>query len=270
MPTLYSHQRRGKNIKLKIKPLLTILSCVTVALILMLLNFSKDVVEDNDIVSSIVHMDLGAQGSKCTPKKGLRPITGERFEIGDLLEELKLETGVEVGVKEGVFSLETLKRWKSCKSYKLVDLWSHQKNYKDVANVPDAKHNQFYEETKRKLKPYANITNYYKMYSAQAAKLFEKESFDFVYIDARHDYCGVMEDLEAYWPLLKPGGVLAGDDYASNDQVRGQDWGLCMNGTRIDSAVKGAVHDFLLPKGLTISLTREKRLMNWFVQKPSC
>lgn len=268
MAALYSRRRKGGRGKAPtIKSLLAILSCVIVAL--MFLNFRKEGVEDNNMVSSIVNMDLGTQ-TKCIPKKGLRPITGERFEIGDLLEELKLETGVEVGVKEGVFSLETLKRWKSCKSYKLVDLWSHQENYKDVANVDNVKHNQFYEETKRKLEPYTSITDYYKMYSVQAAKLFEKESFDFVYIDARHDYCGVMEDLEAYWPLLKPGGVLAGDDYASNDQVRGQDWGLCMNGTRIDSAVKGAVHDFLLPKGLTISVTREKRLMNWFVQKPSC
>ena len=36
-----------------------------------------------------------------------------------------------------------------------------------------------------------------KMYSTQAATLLHNISLDFVYIDARHDYCGVMEDLEA-------------------------------------------------------------------------
>ena len=30
---------------------------------------------------------------------------------------------------------------------------------------------------------------------------------------ARHDYCGVKEDLETYWPKLRRGGILAGHDY---------------------------------------------------------
>jgi hypothetical protein len=29
----------------------------------------------------------------------------------------------------------------------------------------------------------------------------------------RHDYCGVKEDLENYWPKLKRGGIIAGHDY---------------------------------------------------------
>jgi hypothetical protein len=29
----------------------------------------------------------------------------------------------------------------------------------------------------------------------------------------RHDYCGVMEDLVAYWPKLRSGGIIAGHDY---------------------------------------------------------
>ena len=34
-----------------------------------------------------------------------------------------------------------------------------------------------------------------------------------IYIDASHDYKSVMDDLVAYWPLLRPDGVLIGDDY---------------------------------------------------------
>jgi predicted O-methyltransferase YrrM len=36
---------------------------------------------------------------------------------------------------------------------------------------------------------------------------------DILYIDAAHDYLSVKSDLERYWPLLKDGGVLIGDDY---------------------------------------------------------
>lgn len=48
--------------------------------------------------------------------------------------------------------------------------------------------------------------------SAQAAHLFEDESVDFVWIDAGHDYDSVSEDIEAWWPKVKPGGVMGGDD----------------------------------------------------------
>ena len=33
------------------------------------------------------------------------------------------------------------------------------------------------------------------------------------YIDARHDYCGCSEDIQNWWPKVKPGGIMAGHDY---------------------------------------------------------
>ncbi len=36
---------------------------------------------------------------------------------------------------------------------------------------------------------------------------------DIVHIDAGHDYRAVKADIESWWPLLKPGGFLIGDDY---------------------------------------------------------
>jgi SAM-dependent methyltransferase len=37
---------------------------------------------------------------------------------------------------------------------------------------------------------------------------------DMIHIDAAHDYKAVYSDLEMWWPLLRGGGVLIGDDYA--------------------------------------------------------
>lgn len=34
------------------------------------------------------------------------------------------------------------------------------------------------------------------------------KSLDFVYVDARHDYCAVKEDILLYWPKVRPGGIL--------------------------------------------------------------
>ena len=36
---------------------------------------------------------------------------------------------------------------------------------------------------------------------------------DLIYIDGGHDYRDVKSDIDAYWPLVRPGGVLLGDDY---------------------------------------------------------
>ncbi len=38
-------------------------------------------------------------------------------------------------------------------------------------------------------------------------------AFDFIYLDARHDYCAVAEDIKCYWPKVRPGGILAGHDF---------------------------------------------------------
>ena len=117
--------------------------------------------------------------------------------MGYLLEEYGLTRGVEVGVKQGNFALSVLSQWKSCQSYKLVDLWKHQENYVDKANVDQETQDRYFQETKATLKAYGNVTEYYRMSSTEAAKQMERDSLDFAYIDARHDYCGVTEDLEA-------------------------------------------------------------------------
>jgi hypothetical protein len=43
---------------------------------------------------------------------------------------------------------------------------------------------------------------------------------ELIYIDASHDYLDVKFDLQFYWPLLAPGGVMFGDDYTSFPGVR--------------------------------------------------
>jgi predicted O-methyltransferase YrrM len=39
---------------------------------------------------------------------------------------------------------------------------------------------------------------------------------DLIYIDGDHDYLPAKNDLTAFWPLLKPDGILFGDDYSTN------------------------------------------------------
>ncbi len=53
--------------------------------------------------------------------------------------------------------------------------------------------------------------------SIEAASQFADGSLDLVYIDGNHGYLDVLEDIAAWLPKVKPGGLLAGHDY---DQIR--------------------------------------------------
>jgi len=60
-------------------------------------------------------------------------------------------------------------------------------------------------------------TKQIQMQSAEAAKLFPDNHFDYIYIDADHTYPYVKGDLEAWYPKAKPGSIFAGHDLDDGD-----------------------------------------------------
>jgi predicted O-methyltransferase YrrM len=53
--------------------------------------------------------------------------------------------------------------------------------------------------------------------SLEAARRFADKSLDLIFIDADHCAKAVFDDLTAWEPKVKPGGVLAGHDYGSHN-----------------------------------------------------
>jgi predicted O-methyltransferase YrrM len=49
--------------------------------------------------------------------------------------------------------------------------------------------------------------------SPEILNKFEEESIDYIMVDGAHEYEAVMEDIENWWPKLKPTGTMFGDDY---------------------------------------------------------
>lgn len=40
-----------------------------------------------------------------------------------------------------------------------------------------------------------------------------REYFDVIFIDAQHDHASVLEDIDRWWPMVRPGGFLTGHDF---------------------------------------------------------
>jgi hypothetical protein len=147
-------------------------------------------------------------------------IPARRTDLPALLNRRGLRgTGAEVGVKRGLFSEVILKSWEGERLIS-VDPWMEApaEDYADVSNVEQAQHERFYEETAERLAQFGGRSLIWRMTSVEAAARVDRQSLDFVYLDARHDYNSVREDLEHWFEKIRPGGVFAGHDYL--DAVR--------------------------------------------------
>ena len=129
----------------------------------------------------------------------------------------------EIGVWKGANSVQLLKRWHSGGKHTLVDPYASfaAACSKNLAKGGDkqCRHNQstfdtVFRTARDKLKGgFPGRTRFIRDYSVAAARQVPDASLSFLYIDARHDYEGVLEDLRAWWPKLCPGGLIGGHDW---------------------------------------------------------
>ncbi len=87
-----------------------------------------------------------------------------------------------------------------------VDMW-------DSPDETDPNLKGLYDKFLHNLQPVAPYFKPLKLKSLDAAVKFKDASLDFVFIDAGHDYDSVKADILAWYPKIKPGGILAGHDY---------------------------------------------------------
>lgn len=88
--------------------------------------------------------------------------------------------------------------------------------------------------------------------SKKASQRVSGRTFDFVFIDGNHSYESVAEDIAAWWPLVKGGGLLAGHDYNHPANQRG------------NFGVKRAVDEFAATEGVEVKLMGSC----WWMAKP--
>lgn len=94
-----------------------------------------------------------------------------------------------------------------------MDAWRHfPQGYDDFNNVSDEEHQSRYLSVLAKVKhePRATVV---RALSEEAVHLFADGSLDWVYLDSNHSFEAACQDLEAWFPKVRNGGVFAGHDY---------------------------------------------------------
>lgn len=129
-----------------------------------------------------------------------------RHHIADIIINNNYDSFVEVGVKRGDFSHYIITNTSAL--VVMVDPWTINQENK----TPE----EDWIFVNQRFKEFGLRAQLVRMFSVDAAKMLEKEKFDVVYIDALHDYTSVRDDINAWYPLVNNGGILAGHDYSEH------------------------------------------------------
>lgn len=114
--------------------------------------------------------------------------------------------------------------WGQSFSYAVVECLNHGKTI-DLVGIDAFPWTDEYGVTTldrflQSMKPLEGHYRYIKSGSSAAAQHFADGSVDFVFIDANHTYQFVKDDVNAWLPKVKKGGIIAGHDYNAPHEVK--------------------------------------------------
>ncbi len=102
----------------------------------------------------------------------------------------------------------------------MVDSWSAESANPEYAKtgdlhaiMPQPAHDEWYAECVKRVQPYRNRAIILRARSWDVGMLWQKQSLDFVFIDADHSYQGCSQDIYAWRDKIVQGGFISGHDY---------------------------------------------------------
>lgn len=176
-------------------------------------------------------------------------LVGCRTDLARLANQKNLKVAVEVGTDRGEFACEFL-RWWTGEMLFCVDPWLP---YDDM--LWDRTGDMHHAIQSLIQRGFGHRFRIVRATSVQAAAYLTEyvRGVDLVYLDGAHDYENVKTDIAAWWPLVRPGGVLAGDDYDTVEHP----------------GVIQAVNEFAEEGGHVVRLTTDyNRFPSWYIEKP--
>lgn len=132
--------------------------------------------------------------------------------IASLCKDIDAKTYIEVGCKEGRTTGFVLNECPEIAAG-AIDPWMPQEKSDDPTRETYAEWDfaAIEQEFWKNIGANAERCQMLRMESVAAEEI--SNPADVIFIDAAHDYFSVMEDIERWWPMVKPGGFLVMHDY---------------------------------------------------------
>jgi predicted O-methyltransferase YrrM len=157
-------------------------------------------IETNDFIN-LVNSPQWPIYKPTTAAYGLIPL------LQDMGENIK---GVEVGVCLGINSYMLLESCPNIQELIGVDPYIAYMDWQDF--IPQSHMDLAHEMLQDNLMYLGDRFTFIKKTSVDAAAMFTDNELDFVFIDGNHSMRAVLQDLDAWWPKLKSGGIMSGHD----------------------------------------------------------
>lgn len=127
----------------------------------------------------------------------------------------------EVGVLGGDWSQNILAQT-TPKELVLIDTF-YSKDYGHLKRFDKKSHFNYIQE---KFASQNDVVNIKQGLSWEVLSQFPEQYFDWIYIDAAHDYDSVKKDLEQAYRVLKPEGYIVMNDYIMYDHFTNENYGV--------------------------------------------
>jgi hypothetical protein len=179
-----------------------------------------------------------------------------RLELAQHFADQGFKRGTEIGVCDGRYSEILCQTIPGLTLYG-VDPYLAYEGYGDYRQ--QRIFNRAHENARAKLDKFPGFI-WMKMMSVEAAALIEDGSLDFVFIDGNHAYEYVLQDIRAWEPKVRAGGIVSGHDYYSFKS----------------GCVVKAVNDYVKETGVSLQVTewqekgqghRDDRRPDWYFTK---
>lgn len=140
-----------------------------------------------------------------------------------ILTEAGVRRMAEIGVWRGKLSERLLRDCPQIEHYTMIDPWRRLPDWnKPLAETPDF--DKVHAAALSNTEFAADRRAVLRGTTTEVIDRLEDASLDAVYVDGDHTLRGILIDLIAAYPKLRPGGLMLGDDFSTNPFQHGLDY----------------------------------------------